>query len=174
MKKLFLILVLTAFAINANANANVSDVTHLYLGKVIFKPVVEVSGNYSQGYLQNLAIINHSAKAITMEVISFEFYENGKLIYEEVLHAEAIFKEANKFSKYTKQGIIEDYGLASDVMQAVKGSKVSVSRVMGSNEVLMFSKKNFNVKGKPNKIIVKAKGYNEDLELVNMEYVINI
>ncbi|CAN5220872.1 hypothetical protein BH23BAC1_BH23BAC1_26400 [soil metagenome] len=173
MKKLLVVLVLIGFSTFAKANI-VDKEAQLFLGEIIFKPSLEVQGYKFMGYVQNLAIINNSLDTLIMETVEFEFYEKDKAIHQSSLHGEEIYKEANKFYGYKKEGVIEDYGLASNVQNVLNGATVSSSRVLEPHQALVLGKKLFQMEGQPEKVIVKAKGYNKNLELVTLVYEVNL
>lgn len=173
MKKLLVVLVLFGFSTFTKANITDKE-AHLFLGEIIFKPSVEIQGNNFMGYVQNLAIINDSQDTLIMETVEFEFYEKGELIHKNSLHGEEIFEEANKFYSYKKEGVIEDYGLASNVQEVLNGATVSSSRVLEPQQALVLGKKLFQMEGQPQKVVVKAQGFNKDLELVTLVYEVNL
>jgi hypothetical protein len=126
------------------------------------------------GFVQNLAIINNSQETLIMETVEFKFYENGESIHKTSLHSEEIYEEANKFFNYKKEGVIEDYGLAANVQEVLDGATFSSSRVLEPHQALVLGKKFFQMEGQPEKVIVKAKGFNKDLELVTLVYEVNL
>lgn len=174
MKKLLVVLVLIGFSTFVKADNLEKKEAHLFLGEIIFKPVFEVQGNNFMGYVQNLAIINNSEETLIMETVEFEFFENDESIHQSSLHGEEIYKEANKFYNYKKEGVIENYGLASNVQEVLNGATFSSSRVLEPHQALVLGKKLFQMEGQPEKVIVKAKGYNKDLELVTLVYEVNL
>jgi hypothetical protein len=173
MKKLLVVLVLIGFSTFAKASI-VDKEAQLFLGEIFFKPSVEIQGNNFMGYVQNLAIINNSQETLVMETVEFEFFENGKAIHQSSLNGEEIYSEANKFFGYKREGVIENYGLASNVQHVLNGATVSPSRVLEPHQALVLGKKLFEMEGQPEKVIVKAKGYNKDLELVTIVYEVSI
>jgi hypothetical protein len=163
-----LIIMVTTSNLNAKSFKGEMD---LFPNEVLLIPLQE-SDERSNNWilLQDLVVVNKSSKTVILESIEFEFYWKDSVLCSSKLSAVEIFQEANDFFIKHKNGLLRDFRFSVSTEEKLKETTFSSSRVLGSREAIVVSQQYFAMDCQPDKIIIKAKGFDDDMEQVTITY----
>jgi hypothetical protein len=168
--KWFILIILLATTSNLSAKS-VKEKMDLFPNEVLVIPLME-SDEKSNNWIwfQDLVVVNKSNKTVILESIEIEFYWKDSILCSSKLSAVEIFQEANDFFIKHKKGLLTDFRFSVSTEEKLKETSFSSSRVLESMEAIVVSQQYFAMDCQPDKIIIIAKGFDNEMEQITITY----
>ena len=129
-------------------------------GDVVYTYEVDPGRGLSTVVLQNVAVVQTEAEPVTVESLEIQAVSKGQVTQTQIVPQEDLDKSAQRLSAMETQGVLKFYDFYFQTSRYLNGLRLSPDRTLKTGTALVVFGKPLLLAGKPEQIVVVARGKN--------------
>lgn len=129
-------------------------------GDVVYTYEVDPGRGLSTVVLQNIAVVQTDAEPVIVESLEIQAVSKGQVTQTQTVPQDDLDKSAQRLSAMEAQGVFQLYDFYFQTSRYLKGLRLSPDRTLKTGTALVVFGKPLLLAGKPEQIVVVARGKN--------------